>query len=157
MKRRKTLFVITVLNIALFVLSMFCLIGTAKNNRDINSIRGEFSYEELENGQVILYPSNGKGVMLSFGKNSVRVENSYEIKDREDCLYVVAFIKEYGRARGYAITRSNIELYGEYRLHNFAYDLSYKRSQTSDTDLDYKEDRRWYVNIASVVIGWCGF
>jgi hypothetical protein len=95
-------------------------------------------------------------VSLQFGKNAVRVYNAYETDGREEGLYITLFVKEYAQQQGYTVERSNTDLYGELRLHNLLYEANFKRSQTADADLEFSADRRWYVNLASRLIGGLG-
>ena len=44
------------------------------------------------------------------------------------------------------------DMLGELRLHNALYAVGYKREQTTDADLDFTSDKRWYVNFISKII-----
>ena len=83
MKRDTLLFVLTVANILLLIASVCCLIWTAKNNQIFNSIDKDFSYEEYENGKVILSLKGGKKITLIFGSASVKVVDSYQATSKE--------------------------------------------------------------------------
>ena len=99
---------------------------------------------------------SGKNVDLHFRENNVEVLDSYVCNNIEDCFAVVLAIKSYAQSSGFEIVRSNTDLVGELQLHNFLYRIEYKRTETEDADLEYICDRRWYVNVASCVIGWTG-
>ena len=99
---------------------------------------------------------SGQIVDLHFRENNVEVSDSYTCKNIEDCYAVVVAIKSYAQSSGIEIVRSNTDLVGELRLHNFLYEIGYKRNETGDADLEYICDRRWYVIVASRVIGWTG-
>ena len=98
----------------------------------------------------------GQTVDLHFRENNVEVSDSYACNNIEDCYAVVLAIKSYAQSNGIEIVRSNTDLVGELRLHNFLYRIGYKQNETGDADLEYLCDRRWYVNVASRVIGWTG-
>lgn len=155
MKRKHWALVLTVISILLFIGSMICLIGTSRNNAIINSI-GEFTYEEAANGEVVLILADNKKITMQFGQTSVKVVDSYTAKSREESLTVALFIRKIASENGYAVTRKNTEIYGEYRLHNILYGLGVLREKTADSDLEYGEDSRWYVNAMSKFIGWIG-
>ena len=99
---------------------------------------------------------SGKNVDLHFRENNVEVSDSYVCNNMEDCYAIVLAIKSYAQSNGIEIVRSNTDLVGELRLHNFLYRIGYKQNETGDADLEYICDRRWYVNVASRVIGWTG-
>ena len=156
MKRESLLLVLTVANILFLIMSVYCLIWTAKNNQIFNSIEKDFSYEEYENGKVILALKGGKKMTLIFGSASVKVVDSYQATSKEESISVALFIRYYTRLNGIETARSNTDFTGEYRLHNCLYKLGYKRKQTQNADIEYVKDRRWYVNVASTFIGWIG-
>ena len=156
MKRESLLLVLTVANILFLIMSVCCLIWTAKNNQIFNSIEKDFSYEEYENGKVILALKGGKKMRLIFGSASVKVVESYQATSKEESISVALFIRYYTRLNGIETARSNTDFTGEYRLHNSLYKLGYKRKQTQNADIEYVKDRRWYVNVASTFIGWIG-
>ncbi len=99
---------------------------------------------------------DGGVVIIQFGSKSARVMNAYLYADEQSILEIIQFIRMYASEQGLEIERGNSELYGEYRLHTILYSIKYKPSQTKDADLDYIEDERWYVNVCSKLIGWCG-
>ena len=156
MKRDTLLFVLTVANILLLIASVCCLIWTAKNNQIFNSIDKDFSYEEYENGTVILSLKGGKKITLIFGNTSVKVVDSYQATSKDESISVALFIRYYTRLNGIKTARSNTDFTGEYRLHNCLYKLGYRTKQTENADIEYVKDRRWYVNVASSFIGWIG-
>lgn len=156
MKRERLILVLTVANVLLLIASVCCLIWTAKNNQIFNSIDKDFSYEEYENGKVVLTFKNNKTITFIFGNKSVKVVNSYQATSKEESISVALFIRYYTRLNGIETARSNTDFTGEYRLHNCLYRLGYKRKQTESADIDYVKDRRWYVNVASTFIGWIG-
>ena len=156
MKRESLLLVLTVANILFLIMSVCCLIWTAKNNQIFNSIEKDFSYEEYENVKVILALKGVKKITLIFGSASVKVVDSYQATSKEESISVALFIRYYTRLNGIETARSNTDFTGEYRLHNCLYKLGYKRKQTQNADIEYVKDRRWYVNVASTFIGWIG-
>lgn len=143
-----------ILNILLFLGSLLCMLQTSYNFKRINQIFPSFYYMEVSTASVQL-PS-GKIVNLHFRENNVEISDSYVCNNIEDCFAVVLAIKSYAQSNGIEIVRSNTDLVGELRLHNFLYRIGYKRTETEDADLEYICDRRWYVNVASRVIGWTG-
>ena len=143
-----------IFHILLFLGSLACLIQTNHNFRRINEIVPSIYYIEGSTASVQL-PS-GQTVDLHFRENNVEVSDSYVCNNIEDCYAVVLAIKSYAQSNGIEIVRSNTDLVGELRLHNFLYRIGYKRTETEDADLEYICDIRWYVNAASRVIGWTG-
>lgn len=154
--RKKIMILLIILNVFLLIVSILCLIGTCKNDMLINTASSEYTYCESENGRVVLTLETGEEVTLQFGKNAVKVFDSYAKSSRKEALTIVMFARNYASKKGYDMPRKNTELYGEYRLHAFLYELGIERQHTADSDLDYIQDRRWYINIASKVIGWMG-
>ena len=156
MKKRRSLIVLTAVNVLILVMSIYCLIRTTQNSKFINSFNSEFDYEEYENGKVILTLEEEKRIALQFGNSSVKVVQSYQAASREESVSVMLFIRYYTHQNGMKVYRSNTQILGEYRLHNLLYTVGYKRAHTGDADIDLVKDRRWYVNIISSVFGWIG-
>ncbi len=150
------------IKIIVFLCAVLCfigivgLIGTSINNKIINSIDREFCYCEKENGEIELrLPDNGT-VSLSFNNKAVKIKDSSKINDRRSILYIILFINSYAKDNDYGIERTTVDLIGEYRLHTHLYNIGYNTASTKDADLDYEKDERWYVRIASKIIGWLG-
>ena len=156
MKKRRSLIVLTIVNILILIMSIYCLIRTTQNCKFINSNASEFVYEEYENGKVILTLEEEKRITLQFGNSSVKVVQSYQATSREESISVMLFIRYYTRQKGLKVHRSNTQILGEYRLHNLLYTVGYKRAHTGDADIDLLKDKRWYVNVLSSVWGWIG-
>ena len=148
---KRSITILTIINVVMFVLSILCLIGTSINNKIVNSVDLNFKYRE-ENGKTVLELEE-KEVVLQFGKDSVKVLSSHEIKDRETQLQTVLFIRKYLSEQ---TPRQTTDLLGEFRLHNALYRLGIKRDQTGESDLDYIKDKRWYVDVASKILGFTG-
>ena len=156
MKKRRSLIVLTIVNILILIMSIYCLIRTTQNCKFINSNASEFVYEEYENGKVILTLEEEKRITLQFGNSSVKVVQSYQATSREESISVMLFIRYYTQSKGMKLSRSNTQILGEYRLHNLLYTVGYKRAHTGDADIDLVKDKRWYVNVLSSVWGWIG-
>ena len=156
MKKRRSLIVLTIVNILILIMSIYCLIRTTQNCKFINSNASEFVYEEYENGKVILTLEEEKRITLQFGNSSVKVVQSYQATSRKESVSVMLFIRYYTQSKGMKLSRSNTQILGEYRLHNLLYTVGYKRAHTGDADIDLVKDKRWYVNVLSSVWGWIG-
>ena len=133
---------------------MLCFIQTNRNFKRINEIVPSFYYIAASTVSVRL-PS-GEIVELHFRENNVEITDSYACKSIEDCYAVIFAIKVYARENGIEIVRTNADMAGELRLHNFLYEIGYKQDETGTADVEYIRDRRWYVNVASRMIGWTG-
>ncbi len=143
-----------ILNILFFLGGLLCLMQTNHIYKRINEIFPSFYCIEPSTASVQL--SSGQTVDLHFRENNVEIADSHECKSIDACYVIVFAIKAYAQENGIEIARSNTDMVGELRLHNFLYLIGYKRSETGTADLDYVCDRRWYVNIASHMIGWMG-
>ncbi len=111
-----------------------------------------FNYKE-ENGKVYLSLNNEKQVVMKFGENDVSIEQSYLYSKTEEISYILSFVKYYLSEIGYEMKRDDSELIGEYKLHTFLYNIGYKQKQTGTLNWDYGYDKRWYVNVASKILG----
>ena len=110
----------------------------------------DFAYEETD-GEVNLTLTNGGVVRMQFGDSAVKV---YDAHRHKSAVYeIAAFIYAYGKGKGYTVSRKRKEIVGELKLHNLLYTVGYKRGRTKDADVDYTADSRWYVNLASAVLG----
>ncbi len=134
-----------------------CAVKGIENQKKINAKQENFIYREINETEVVFRLTNGKETTMQFGERSVKVKNAYEANERAEGIEIVLFIRWYADRKGYKVTRKNEDVLGEYRLHNYLYELGYKKEQTRDSDLEYDKDKRWYVAVISKIIGWCGF
>ena len=151
-KIKKYCFVILSGILCLIALTFFLL--TERNVRILNDADPSYYYKERSAVSVHL-PSE-KTVDLIFRDNHTKVKSSYEFESIAECYSIVLAVKAYAMRNEIEITRSTTEMVGELRLHNFLYEIGYKPNETGDSDLEYIRDRRWYVNVASRLIGWAG-
>ena len=155
-KAKRCIVIITVINLIILILLALCMLRISEMHREINAAGDEFRYTETENGEVTLDLGDHGIATMKFAKDGVSIEEAH-IFDNPDCLpKVLHFVKYYAAQEGYGISRSNLELIGEYRLHTILFKIGYKPEQTETLNWDFDEDPRWYVNTASSVIGWCG-
>lgn len=128
-------------------LFMLCGCNTTQENADV-----EYAYEyEEQDGEVWLKLSDTDKLCLRFGKDAVTVYETYRYPF--SVKKIVEFIMQYKAEKGLNIQRTKQELMGEIRLHNLLYIVGYERARTENTDLEYTADGRWYVNVASAMLG----
>ena len=155
-KIRKFILVMTGVNLLILICFTVCMFRISEMNRSINAAGDEFKYTESESGEVTLDLGAYGIASMKFAKDGVSIKESH-LYDNPECLpKVLRFIRYYATREGYEIARSNTELIGEYRLHTILYKIGYKPEQTETLNWDFYEDPRWYVNITSAVLGWCG-
>lgn len=152
--KKKWIIFLVLINAAVLVGSIFCLIMTGQNVRLIDQEKTPIACN-AEGNLLTVTLANGKEYELLFANNSVKIKDSYTA-DKEDCVALVFVIRSYSEEEGIEISRTNSELYGELRLHNMLYSLGIARNHTRDCDVDYIEDPRWYINSTSKLIGWMG-
>ncbi len=145
---RRILFFVALTGMPFFFLS--CKAQAERRNAIIPS----YSFARMEGDTLTL--ANGKEVKIRIGESAVRIADSY-LYTKGEIYEILSFVRGYVTTQGYEISRDDTELVGEFRLHQFLYEIGYKEEQTKDLDLEYKADSRWYVNVASKIIGWCGF
>ena len=107
--RKRTIIVLTVINVAVFILSLLCFIGTGINNKIINSI-GSFTYREIGTS-VVYVTENGKEISMQFNEQSVKVLQVKQKIGKKESLEIVRFIREYATRKGYSLRRTNTGLY----------------------------------------------
>ncbi|MBR3806326.1 MAG: hypothetical protein IKJ13_05780 [Clostridia bacterium] len=112
-----------------------------------------FNYTERD-GKVYFSISPGRIAVLKFGKSDVSIEKSYLYDTTKEMEKILSFVKYYASNLGYRMVRSDSELIGEYRLHTLLYKIGYKQKQTGTLNWDYDYDTRWYVNVASKILGF---
>lgn len=156
LKDRKFLIIITVINLAILILVSVILVRISWTNQKINSVGNEFFYTDTESDEVSLDLGDRGNVLIRFAEDGVIIKDSYVYDDRESILKILCFVRCYSAQKGYEIKRTNTELIGEYRLHTILYSVGYKSEQTGTLNWDFTEDPRWYVNIVSAALGWCG-
>ena len=93
---------------------------------------------------------------INLSPSSAKIIDAY-LLDRTAISETITFLIIYLEDEGVKLPRTHAELCGEVYLHKILYKLNYRRSQTKDCDLDYVADRRWYVNLASKLLGWILF
>ena len=124
------------INVILFLLSLFFLIKTATDKKEINRYYGEkFSYTETAGGEVELEMSDGETVRLRFDKEAVKAEQSYRVKDRAGQIYLTTFIYSYAREKEIHIERKFTDM-----LEN---SVCTTRSMRSDTRGNRPQTRTW--------------
>lgn len=97
----------------------------------------------------------GEEYEIIFGKTSVRVVDSYKVKDRADRLRIIKAIQHELSEKGLS-TRETTSMEGEWLFHNIAY-ATCGIEQAKDVDLEYEKDERWYVVLISGILGITGF
>lgn len=95
--------------------------------------------------------SNGKQINIYFSDEAAKIIDSYELS-RNERIETVCFIKYYFKEKGIVCTRTVQNLEAEWAMHNFLYRINYQIESTKDADLDYIQDKRWYVNAATIVM-----
>ncbi len=153
MKKIKKYWLI-ILSSILFLMSLLFFLLTNRNVRILNDTNPSYYYKERSSVSVHL-PSDEIAV-LYFRNNHTKIKNSYQCDTIADCYATVMAIQSYARQNDIEITRPLTEMVGELRLHNFLHEIGYKTDETGDADLEYIQDRRWYVNVASKMVGWMG-
>lgn len=156
MKPNKGFIVLTIVNLILLILILIGYIETSENLKIFNSTEDAFDYEEKEEGEVELALTKGKKVTVLFYETNVEIREAYRFTDKEEVIGIIRFIRFYCEEKGVKITRENSDLWGEMRLHTALYKIHYKTSQTSDANIDYESDKRWYVNAVAGILGWIG-
>ena len=107
--------------------------------------------DRIENSVIEV---QGEEYEIIFGKTSVRVVDSYKVKDRADRLRIIKAIQYELWAQGVS-TRETTSMEGEWLFHNIAYaTCGIKRAK--DVDLEYEKDKRWYVVLISEILGVTG-
>lgn len=137
----------------LLFLSLFCLARALKTINQFEHMKPQ-DYSEKGRTVAVIVPSE-RTYLISFRKNDVKINHCMG-STYQDAVALVAFIKGYANQDNLSIPRSTIELIGEYRLHTMLSNMGYQREHTSVVDLDYVQDRRWYINTLSTLIGVLG-
>ncbi len=142
--------------IILIILLVLTTVSLIRSIQTINELDVEepIAYTETDGKTEVVLPS-GITATLSFGKNTVSIYPSAGTT-HEDAAVLATFIKGYAKKQGMSLSRPTTELIGEYRLHTILADLGYRTDRTDKADLEYDEDKRWYVNFASCLLGILG-
>lgn len=111
----------------------------------------EFVNYDISKADITYKHTTGKEVKIIFGEESVQVVDSYTL-NRKERLDVLCFIRYCLKEKEIDCNRTIQNMEGEMITHNFLYKLGYKPRNTKDTDLDYVKDKRWYVNVATVIM-----
>ena len=116
--------------------------------KELNEIQ---TGDRIENSIIEI---QGEKYEIIFGKTSVRVVDSYKVKDRADRLRIIKAIQYELSAQGLS-TRETTSMEGEWLFHNIAY-ATCGIEQAKDVDLEYEKDERWYVVLISEILGVTG-
>ena len=116
--------------------------------KELNEIK---TGDRIENSIIEI---QGEKYEIIFGKTSVRVVDSYKVKDRADRLRIIKAIQYELSAQGLS-TRETTSMEGEWLFHNIAY-ATCGIEQAKDVDLEYEKDERWYVVLVSEILGITG-
>ena len=116
--------------------------------KELNEIK---TGDRIENSVIEV---QGEEYEILFGKTSVRVVDSYKVKDRADRLRIIKAIQYELSSQGLS-TRATTSMEGEWLFHNIAY-AACGIEQAKDVDLEYEKDKRWYVVLISEILGVTG-
>ena len=156
-KHSKRIYFLTFLNIGILIMVLFCLWHLRQTLELINTTELPAIPEtETDTDTVTAELPSGNTARIYFGKNAFKVKDCSSAASREDMIAVLCTAKAYCNQNNISVSRKNIDLIGEYRLHVFLYQIGYKREQTGNADIDYIQDHRQYVNIASRLFGIFG-
>ena len=123
MKKIKKYWLLILSGILCLIALLFFLL-TGRNVKILNGMNPSYYYGECSSVSVHL-PSDEIAV-LYFRNHHAKIKNSYQYDTVADCYATVMAIKSYARQNKIEITRSNTEMVGEQRLHNFLYQIGYK-------------------------------
>lgn len=140
----------TVLNLIVLVVSMVFFINARASLREMNEAKAEPC--ALINNVVTV---DGRDYTIVFGSKAVRVVDSYRADSRFERLRVIAVIMSELQERGIETMRTASSFEGEWLLHNIAYEYG-ERDKSTDVDLDYAGDCRWYITAAGELLGNAG-
>lgn len=110
-----------------------------------------FERYDMSKTDITYKHTTGKETNIIFGEESVKVGDSYTL-NRKERLEILCFIRYCLKEKDIDCNRTVQNMEGEMITHNLLYKLGYKPISTKDTDIDYKKDKRWYVNTATVVM-----
>ena len=88
----------------------------------------------------------GEDVRIPFLPKAAEITNSYKVRDA-DLRHVICMII----SRCGVTKRDYDDLCAEWRFHNDAYDINFKRASAKDVTLDYDGDERTGVRIATAL------
>jgi len=92
--------------------------------------------------------SDGKEARICFGEDSAKVVNCF-LFDNQERFEICSYIRKNLEGTPKNANRSLHSLEAELSLHAYAYRLGIEPGKSKDADLDYSEDSRWYVRMAT--------
>ena len=91
-------------------------------------------------------------MLIKVSKNNIHIENSCEVKTRNDMQLVLNDIRAHHSLEYCEVLkRTDKSLINEWRTHNIFYNLHLFRTHTKDVDLNYPQNK--IVEIAYSIIG----
>lgn len=154
-RKRHTEHIAIVLLLGILIICLFCLWRSYRLIEQVE-VAEPIAYTETNDGKVIATLPSGESLIFSFGKNRVCVQSCSAAPSRAHAIDIALFIKGYAEQNEIECPRSLIMLIGEYRLHSVLTAMGYKSQRTNNADIDYIQDSRWYVEVASAVFGYVG-
>lgn len=143
--------IIAVICLIVSVTALICNLITLSA---INSAKVEtFTEYDLTDNTAVYTTSSGNAAKITFGKNAVKIENSYRFTKKER-IEILCFIRRCLSVQNVTVSLSDMS--GEWAVHNIAYAFGIERERTADADLDYSKDKRFYVAVFSAVCGFMG-
>lgn len=141
-----------IIYIGIMLFACFSITNFILNLQQINKVNERKYDYHLPNQNMVTYClSNGKQINIYFSDEAAKIIDSYELS-RDERIETVCFIKYYFKEKGIVCTRTVQNLEAEWAMHNFLYRINYQIESTKDADLDYIQDKRWYVNAATIVM-----
>ena len=86
----------------------------------------------------------GQDCSVCFGKKEITLYHSYQVRSRKARLNICRRIVDTG-----VTARTPESLSAEWLFHNLAYDLHFMRASARHADLDYTQDTRRAVRLAT--------
>ena len=150
--------IIAVVTAVIAVTTVINHIINAVNNKKINKeIKSSYTQEDATEEVTRILKTYDTNSTIEFNNNSVKIKNSYKVKryDRQKISQIIM------RTDNLKIERSSSNMSSEWLLHNLVYNIPFIsqeiKNSTTDADLEYDKDERWYVRCSSKILeilGW---
>ena len=114
--------------------------------KENKTLKNSYTKEEAKAEIDAILEKYGKTCKISFRETDAEIVDSYLVNSKKDRADICEIISRTGLTK-----RSSEDLAAEWMVHNTAFEANVGKSHAKDVSLDYKEDPRKAVRIATAV------
>ncbi len=141
---------IKICKLIIFLITFVILINFVITTTHIYECKNTTFYIERVSDEAFSQKVKDKNVMIIFSSDSVKVKDCQTLS-KEEQIEVASFIVNYLDSNNIYYSRTINNFVAELSLHSYLYKIGIARDCTVDADLEFTEDKRWYVKTGTIL------